>query len=213
MLVAVGPRLGEMTSQGYTLAPIPGGQARQQQLVHVHPDGDELNAVYRAAVPVQAQPEAFLTALHAALAAGRTAAAPPPRWATAVEAARREFEAYTRPVEMVGALQLPEIVHMLDTQLLGPDALVTNGAGNYAGFLHRFYRFKNYPTQLAPTSGSMGAPPPAPQINMPAWVLCMIGRADWGSGGVQATACRPRSRLSSGTRTGMWFALPGTAAT
>ena len=85
---------------------------------------------------MQSQPEAFLTALHAALAAAAPPLPSPPRWAAATAAAHADFDEYCRPVPIVGSLQLPEIVALLDSELLGPDALVTNGAGNYAGFLH-----------------------------------------------------------------------------
>eukprot|EP01043_Picozoa_sp_COSAG02_P005134 COSAG02_NODE_137_length_34526_cov_94.448079_27_plen_91_part_00 len=62
---------------------------------------------------------------------------------------------FAAPVEIPGAVQMAEIVSYLDATLES-DAILTNGAGNYSGFLHRFYKFKEYGTQLAPTSGSMG---------------------------------------------------------
>ena len=62
---------------------------------------------------------------------------------------------YAEPVEIPGAVQMAEIVSFLDATLES-DAIMTNGAGNYSGFLHRFFKFKDYGTQLAPTSGSMG---------------------------------------------------------
>jgi acetolactate synthase-1/2/3 large subunit len=156
VLLVVGPRLGEMTTNGYTrlMPPVP-----KQRLIHVHPGAEELNRVYQAELAINAGAESFA---HAAVQA--TEMARPvrrPDWAAWAKAAREDYEAFVKPVAVVpGGVNPSEIFAWLN-QRLPDDAIVTNGAGNYAGWLHRFYLHKRFHTQLAPTSGAMGYGVPA----------------------------------------------------
>ena len=146
LLIVLGARLGEMTTGGYTLIDIP---TPKQKLVHVHADAEELGRVYQPWLAVNATPRTVAHAL---------AALPPidkPRWAQATEVARAEYEAWQKPPKSPGKIQMAEIVRWLD-QHMPADTVYTNGAGNFATWLHRFHRYRGYGTQLAPTSGSMG---------------------------------------------------------
>ncbi len=151
VLVVVGPRLGEMTTNGYTrlTPPVP-----KQRLVHVFPAAEELNRVFQAELGIVSGMEAF---------ADVAAALKPPaalRWTGWAKAAREDYEAYVRPVSVAGDVNPSEIFAWLNGRL-PEDAIVTNGAGNYAGWLHRFFLHKRFHTQLAPTSGAMGYGVPA----------------------------------------------------
>ena len=151
MALVLGPRLGEITTSGYTLfeAPVP-----RQTLLHAHAGAEELGRVYAADVPILAtMPE-----LAAALAQTKPRGAPV--WASETAAARAGYEAWSAPVRIPGSLQLPEIVHHL-RERLPADAIVANGAGNFSSFLHRFHRYRRFKTQLGPTSGAMGYGTPA----------------------------------------------------
>ncbi|CAM5780817.1 thiamine pyrophosphate-binding protein [Castellaniella caeni] len=153
LILAVGGRLSEVPSQGYTLFGIP---EAGQTLVHVHPDPSELNRVYRADVALACSPGAWLRAM-----AGLPATATAARQARCqqLHAARAAWSDPLR-IHHPGALQMGAVMAYLN-QALPDDAILANGAGNYATWLHRFYRFRGYGTQLAPTSGSMGYGLPA----------------------------------------------------
>lgn len=151
LLIVVGPRLGEMTTGGYGLLTPPEIEAK---LVHVLPGADELGHVYRADLPIVATPRRFAEA---------AIAMPPiaePRWRGRTEEAHQAYEAWQRPDPNPGAVQMGEIMGWL-REKLPEDAVITNGAGNYAGWIHRFHRFRRLGTQLAPTSGAMGYGMPA----------------------------------------------------
>ena len=151
LLIAVGPRLGEMTTGGYSLLAIPRPQLK---LVHVHAGAEELGRIYQAELPINAGMVPFAAAAKALPPVDSTA------WAAASAAAHEHYLAYTAPVASPGALNLSELVAAM-CQALPPDTIVTNGAGNYAGWVHRFWRYREYGTQLAPISGSMGYGVPA----------------------------------------------------
>jgi acetolactate synthase-1/2/3 large subunit len=149
LILAVGTRLGEIVTDGYTNldAPLPA-----QGLVHVLPDATELGRVYQATLAIAADPNAFAKAA-ASLELE-------PRWDEWRQSARADYEAWQQPPAHVGAVDMAAIVTGLSNSL--PDyAIVTNGAGNYAIWLHRFFRYKQAGTQLAPTSGAMGYGLPA----------------------------------------------------
>ncbi len=151
LVIAVGPRLGEMTTSGYTLLepPVPA-----QSLVHVHPDPDELNSVFRATLAIAAGPAEFAAAARATKRVDHAA------WDDWTGAARADYLRHVEPVPGAGELQMAEIVAWLNETL--PDtAILTNGAGNYSIWLHRFYRWRRFGTQAAPTLGSMGYGVPA----------------------------------------------------
>ena len=155
LLLVVGPRLGEMTTGGYTLveAPLP-----RQKLVHIHPDPQELGRVYQAELALCATMPAAAAMLDALPA---PASVP---WAAWSEAAHADYEANRVPQALPGPIDMPAIVATLQ-RLLPADTVVTNGAGNFASWVHRFWRYhgiaKGHKTQLAPTSGAMGYGVPA----------------------------------------------------
>ncbi|SET20791.1 thiamine pyrophosphate-dependent enzyme [Oceanicella actignis] len=165
-VLMIGARFSENPSQGFSLFDIP---APRQRLIHVHPAPDELGRIYVPEVAVNATPRLFL---EAALAE-----APPRRWSARAENAA--YRAWTdAPPEDPGALTMSRVIaHM--REVLPPDAVLTNGAGNYAIWLHRFYRWRAFGTQLAPVSGSMGYGLPAAiaaKLRDPAReVFCLAG--------------------------------------
>ncbi|MFO7297482.1 MAG: thiamine pyrophosphate-binding protein [Proteobacteria bacterium] len=151
LLIVVGARLGEMTTSGYTLIDIPNPS---QKLVHIHPSPDELGTVYAPDLPITSTAEGFAAALDALQ---RPANIP---WRQRRAELRAAYEATLEPIPTPGDVQLGQVVHTL-SEMLPPEAIVANGAGNYASFVHRYFQYKGYRTQLAPTSGSMGYGLPA----------------------------------------------------
>lgn len=151
VLLVLGARLGDCTTTGYSLidAPVP-----NQELIHVHPSAEELGRVYAPEL-------AFCAGMEAALAALAEINAPEaPVWKEATDTAHQAFLDWSSPVESDAELNLSQVMaHLSDT--VPDNAILTNGAGNYAIWLHRFYRYRGYRTQLAPTSGSMGYGLPA----------------------------------------------------
>lgn len=150
LLLVLGARLGEATTGGYTLLDIP---RPRQTLVHVHAGMAELGRVYQADLPINAGPRAFAAALDGVAVDGA-------QWSAWREAARRDYEAWQVPAATPGPLQMGDVLRWLDDHL-PEDAIVTNGAGNYTVWVHRFHRYRRFATQLAPTSGSMGYGVPA----------------------------------------------------
>ena len=153
LILLIGSRMSEVPSQGYRLLDIP---APKQTLIHVYPDAGELGRVYRPRLAINATPVAFVEALRSVkLAASRSRSA-------FVEAARAAYLAWSDPIaiQTPGSLQMGQVMRYLNDRLPA-DAIVCNGAGNYATWIHRFYRFRKFATQLAPTSGSMGYGVPA----------------------------------------------------
>jgi acetolactate synthase I/II/III large subunit len=152
LLIAIGTRLSEMTTQGYTLLGIP---LTAQRLVHAHNDPEELGRVY--------QPELAIQAGMGELAAALAAMPPLPRrpWAEATRAARADYLAWRDgPAPNAGSLQMAEVVRHV-RERLPEDGIVCNGAGNYNGWVNRFFPYRGFRTQLAPVSGSMGYGLPA----------------------------------------------------
>lgn len=145
LLIAAGPRLGEMTTSGYSLLDIP---MPKQDLVHVYPGAEELGSVYNPVLAINATMDAFA----AAAAALEPVHGP---WAGGIDAAHADYLAFSEPTQVPGPVNVGEIVAKLG-EILPDDAIVTNGAGNFAAFVHRFFRYRRFGTQLAPTSGSMG---------------------------------------------------------
>ena len=151
VLLALGPRLGESTTGGYALLNIP---KTKQTLIHVHQGAEELGRVYAADLPiVSGLPE--IASMLAALEAPAACA-----WEGAVDEAHRAYLAWREPRPMPGDVQLGEVMQQLRARL-PDDAIVTNGAGNYATWLHRHFAYRHFRSQLAPTSGAMGYGVPA----------------------------------------------------
>ncbi|AVT11333.1 thiamine pyrophosphate-binding protein [Paracidovorax avenae] len=153
LVLLVGGRLSEVPSQGYALLDIP---VPAQPLVHVHADADELGRLYRPAQAIHATPQAFAAALAAVRLEGAV------RRAAHAAAARADYLAWSDPasIRIPGPLQMGEVMRHL-REVLPPDTIFCNGAGNFATWVHRFWPFTAFASQLAPTSGSMGYGLPA----------------------------------------------------
>lgn len=144
-LLVIGSRLGDIETQGYTLV----DPAKPHcKILHVHTDPDELGRVYRPDLAVNADAVSFVRALSCLPAAGTG-------WPDWTAAARADYDAWKTPFETPGEAKLEQVIAQL-SEMLPVDAILTNGAGNYAAFLHRYFVYKGHGTQLAPTSGSMG---------------------------------------------------------
>jgi acetolactate synthase-1/2/3 large subunit len=154
LVLAVGPRLGEMTTGAYTLLQAP---RPAQALVHVHAGAEELGRVYAADLLLQSSMACAGKALETLSAPAHLP------WRAWADAAHADYEA-NHEAPVVEPLDLAQVVKTM--QRLAPaDALYTNGAGNYSGWLHRYCRYHGLQhhgrTQLAPTSGAMGYGLPA----------------------------------------------------
>lgn len=152
LLIALGPRLGEMTTGGYGLinAPVP-----MQKLVHIHAGAEELGRVYQADLMINASMSAMARAMAAMPRVTRADIAE--GW---TRDANADYDAWQARKETPGSVQMWDVMQHLE-RVLPPDAILTNGAGNYATWVHRFHRYRGFRTQLAPTSGAMGYGVPA----------------------------------------------------
>ena len=151
LIVTIGARLGEMTSGGYTLFGIP---QPAQRMVHVHPDAEELGRVYRADLMINSGMAQFA---HQAAA---LPAVDSSRWRDWTHQARADYLKNLEPGTMPGSLDLAAVMATL-RERLPADSIVTNGAGNYSGWVQRFWQYGGFRTQLAPTNGAMGYSVPA----------------------------------------------------
>ena len=151
LIIAVGPRLGEATTGGYTLFDLP---VPQQKLVHVHAGAEELGRVYQATLPINSGMANFAAAAKAMKPVDGK------RWKAETAAAHTEYLDNIKPGPLPGSVNMGEVIAWLNKRL-PDDAILTNGAGNYAAFLHRFFQYRGFKTQLAPTSGAMGYGVPA----------------------------------------------------
>ena len=155
LIIALGPRLGEMTTGGYALLQAP---KTAQKLVHIHGGAEELHRVYHADLAMNATMNAAARTLEVL--------SPPPElpWEAWAHGAHADYLANLKPQTLPGPIDMPAIIACIDRHLPA-DAIVTNGAGNFASWMHRFHRHhglaKGHKTQLAPTSGAMGYGVPA----------------------------------------------------
>ena len=163
LIIAIGPRLGEMTTSGYTLLEVP---KPKQKLVHIHASAEELNRVYHADLAICATMNAAARSLEVLTA--------PPNvpWTDWAQQANADYVANTQAQALAGLptdsanglVNMPEVVAALQRHLPA-DAVLTNGAGNFASWIHRYYKHhglsKGHKTQLAPTVGAMGYGVPA----------------------------------------------------
>lgn len=151
LIVLVGDRLSEMASQGYTLLNIP---TPRQTLVHVHPGAEELGRVYQPTLAINAAPGPFLEAW--------SALRPPnaPAWSGEAEAAHQAYLSWSEPTVSPGGVDLGAVMGVI-RERLPDDGVMVNGAGNFAGWVHRFHRYRRLGTELAPASGTMGYGLPA----------------------------------------------------
>lgn len=168
-ILSLGSRLGDTLTRGYELMNPTRPHAR---VIHVHPSPDELGHLWAPDPGLVADPREVVAAL----------AALPPRpaqgWGEWTQKLRANYENWQKPKATPGDVRMEQVVTWLSANL-PDDAIITNGAGNYAAFLHRYYRFRRWGTQLAPTSGSMGYGLPAAiaaKIQNPGKVVvCMAG--------------------------------------
>jgi acetolactate synthase-1/2/3 large subunit len=159
LLIAIGPRLGEATTGGYTLigAPVP-----RQKLVHIHASAEELGRVYQPALAIHATMNAAARSLEV------LTAPPTVPWSGWAQACHADYltniDVANGGITLPGSIDMPAVIHSLQKHL-PVDAVLTNGAGNFASWLHRFFRYhglvKGHKTQLAPTNGAMGYGVPA----------------------------------------------------
>jgi acetolactate synthase-1/2/3 large subunit len=174
LVLLIGGRMSEMPSQSYTLFDIP---EPQMTLVHVHPGPEELGRVYHPALAINAAPTAFCSALEGLQ--------PPNQipWQGESDIAHADYLAWTETATAVpGGVNLGEImVWLRDT--LSADSFITNGAGNFAGWIHRFYRFRKFASHVGPTSGSMGYGFPAAMAMKTLYparaAVCIAGDGDF----------------------------------
>ena len=150
VLLVIGARLGEATTSGYTLLDIP---TPRQRLIHVHAGNDELGKVYQAELQINSGMPEFARALRGVSLAHDA-------WQGACDQAHRDYVTHATPPEIGGTLQMAAVMRHLQDRL-PDDAILTNGAGNYAIWMNRYFRYRQFHTQLAPTSGSMGYGVPA----------------------------------------------------
>jgi len=176
LILAIGPRLGEMTTGGYTLLTAP---KPAQKLVHIHASAEELNRVYQADLAINATMNAAARSLEV------LAAPPDVPWGAWTDAAHADYEANLVPQALPGEIDMPAIVATMKKHL-PDDAVLTNGAGNFASWMHRFFKHhglvKGLKTQLAPTNGAMGYGVPAgiaANIVSGRTVLTMAGDGDF----------------------------------
>jgi acetolactate synthase I/II/III large subunit len=151
LLIVIGQQLNETITDGYTLLPIP---KPPQPLVHVLPAAEDLGRVYQSDLPINAGMRAFASAARALPAVDGSA------WSAWRKAANEDHRAFMTPPPMPGAVDLGAIIAAL-SKSLPDDAMIVNGAGNYTVWVHRFFQYKRYGTQLAPMSGAMGYGVPA----------------------------------------------------
>lgn len=172
LLLLVGGRMSEIASQSYTLLDIP---LPRQDLIHVYPDASELNRVYRATLAINVSPASFADAVSDLTPPAAASVRTP-----LLHDLRASYVAWHNPaaIQHPGKLQMGQVMAWLN-KTLPSDAIMCNGAGNYATWLHRFYDFRQYGTQLAPTSGSMGYGLPAAvgakRIHPTRQVVCFAG--------------------------------------
>jgi acetolactate synthase I/II/III large subunit len=151
LLLVIGARLGEATTDGYTLIT---PDHLGQELIHVHPDPNELGRVYRPDVAICADVSSFVNMLHE-----EEQSQPFPKFDG--EAAHAEWLEWSTPKPREGvALDLGQCVAAMREALPG-DTIICNGAGNFSSWWHRYWHYGPQPSQLAPTNGAMGYGVPA----------------------------------------------------
>lgn len=151
VILNIGSRLGEMSTRSYSLLDIP---MPKQKLIHVHASAEELGSVYYPTLAIHSTPATFAAAL------AETKPSTSTNWDTAV--ARQEFLTWTNTsaADIKSAVNPAAIIELLNKELPA-DSIICNGAGNYTGWIHRYFRYRKFRTQLAPTNGAMGYGVPA----------------------------------------------------
>lgn len=173
LVILLGGRFSENPSQSYRLLDIP---VPKQILIHVHADINELNRVYQPDLAINANPEEFTKALELVKLKNN--------WPFQVQQDRAAYLAWrdTSDIELPGLFQMGKVMDFLNDQLPA-DSIITNGAGNFATWIHRFYHFRAFATQVAPTSGTMGYGLPAAvaakHLYPEKTVVCIAGDGDF----------------------------------
>jgi acetolactate synthase I/II/III large subunit len=157
LIIAMGGRLGETTTLGYTLLEVP---RPAQRFVHAHADPNELGRIYQADLSINAGMPEMAAALAALRPSEQFSLESEARRKVWLAAAREEFVVDQTPGSMPGPVDLGAVMMRL-REMLPEDAIISNGAGNYAIWVHKFHRYGGLRTQLAPTSGAMGYGLPA----------------------------------------------------
>jgi len=160
LLLLVGGRLSELPSQDYTLLDIPYGQ---QLLVHVHPGAEELGKVYTPDLAVHASPSAFCDALQSLT--------PTLNWQANADQAHKAYLQWSSLDNVNANASLMQGIMQHLIEVLPADSILSNGAGNYTAWIQRFYPFRQFATQIAPTSGSMG-------YGLPAAIAAKLAKPD-----------------------------------
>lgn len=171
LILAIGARLGENPTQGYTLLT---RERTAETLIHIHPGPEELGRVW---------PTLLAASADCSLAALALSTINPGRdWKAQAAAAHADYEAFIQPVSVTGAVNMSKVIRHLG-EALPADAILTNGAGNFAAWLHRFHKHTARRTQLAPTSGAMGYGYPAAiaakSVRPDTDVVCIAGDGDY----------------------------------
>jgi len=192
LIIALGSRLGDVTTMTYSVLKPPRIAAR---LVHIHPDANEINRVYQADLPIVAAPSA------AAMGLAELAPVESSRWRDWTDSARREYEKFIAVPEKGPrqGVDMAVVIRHLATQL-PVDTMIANGAGNFTVWVHRFFTYKAPHTELAPTSGAMGYGFPAAvaaALRFPdRLTVCVAGDGDFLMYPQElATAAQYRARL------------------
>ncbi len=171
LILAIGARLGENPTLGYTLL---SRERTAETLIHIHPGPEELGRVWPTLIGATAD---------CSLAALTLSSIDPGRdWNAEAATAHADYEAFIQPVSVTGDVNMSEVIRHLG-EVLPADAILTNGAGNFAAWLHRFHRHRAMHTQLAPTSGAMGYGYPAAvaakSVHPDRDVICIAGDGDY----------------------------------
>jgi len=192
LILAIGARLGEATTSGYTLLSVP---TPQQKLIHVHADPDELGSVYRPDIAINSGMGQFAAAARLLDPVDSSA------WRDWLRAARQDCVDWTTPGTYAGKLDMGAVMLAL-RDALPPETIICTDAGNFAGWASRFWPFRRYRTQLGPTNGAMGYGVPAAVAAAAARpdvpVVCFVG-----DGGVIMTG----NELATAQQYGLKFLL------
>jgi acetolactate synthase-1/2/3 large subunit len=174
LVLLIGGRMGEIPSQSYSLFEIP---SPRQTFVHVHPGAEELGRVYHPHLAIHAAPTAFAAVLEGLQPPNDIA------WRAQTKAAHADYLDWTESATpQPGGVNFGEIMVWL-RENLPVDAIITNGAGNFASWVHRFFRFRRFAQHIAPASGSMGYGVPAAVAMKRLYperpVVCLSGDGDF----------------------------------
>ncbi|MEZ7879622.1 MAG: thiamine pyrophosphate-binding protein [Rhodospirillales bacterium] len=151
LLIIAGPRMGEMTTGGYSMLNIP---ETDQDLIHIMPGAEELGRVYNPDLGINSSLRQFCKMARELAPVDNSA------WASEAAIGNADYLERIKPTDVPGDVNMSEIVSWLSNRM-PEDGVVTHGAGNYSVWVTRFFQHRTYPTQIAPTNGAMGYSVPA----------------------------------------------------